>query len=224
MSEPDLGAVLDALSKESRILVDRALSEFLDTDFLEYDVLDGRLTKGHVMTQLAREGDRMADELLAASGRVVPPVDRGRRWEIGEGGELRPGAVLIDDLHVAVERLAEALDGIPDWRALPAEVVAIPSRRLLQLVVHHHDLGRPWSELDGATAVVAVAALPTVLAEALAATELHVDESTSGPQVSTGGGRRTVTGPSRAILAWATGRPLPDSPSDDPHRDVRVWI
>lgn len=150
--------VLRAIERETDALLEHLLQVFLEIDFQEHSALNG-LTGGHVVTYLAREADRMADELLAASGRPVPPPEPGRQWDV-ETGSLRPGAVLIDDLHVSADRLRAALAAVEDWSTLDEPGRAIPGRRLLQLVVHHADLGRPWGEVPEEDAELAAALFP----------------------------------------------------------------
>jgi len=219
----DRALVLAALRRETDVLVDRALTVFLDIDFLDHDVLGGRLSGGHVVTYLARQADAMADELLAATGRPVPPIDRDRRWEIDEGGNLRPGAVLIDDLQVSAERLESALAGVDDWSTLDEGPREIPARRLLQVVVHHADLGRPWAAIPAEDAAIAAALLPEVLAAELAGFVLEPSGEETEPVVRSGDGGPTVIQASpRALLAWATGRGeagLSASPLAE-----RIWI
>lgn len=228
-------ALLPALQRESAFLLDYSLEVFLEIDFLAHNILEGRLTAGHVVTYLAREADRMADELLAATGQLVPEPDRIRRWEIAEGGNERPGAVMVDDIHESTARLQDAVASVPDWSSLSDDVRGIPARRLLQLVIHLADLGRAWDSLADDDATAAASVLPKILGQELAAYRLTIDESAqrlswsdADADADAGAGADgivEVSGPARLLLAWATGRteglelathlPLPT---------LRVWI
>lgn len=218
--------VLEGVERETGALLEHMLRDFLDIDFQDHSVLGGVTTGGHVVTRLAREADRMADELLAATGRPVPPPDLGRQWDVETGG-LRPGAVLIDDLHASADRLGDALAGVGDWSAQGESIRAIPGRRLLQLVVHHVDLGRPWDELPEEDAVAAARLLPVVLGEELAGIGIEVRPELAGLEASAAdGGTTIVAGSPRALLAWATGRTegFGDSTNAMPRPRPRTWI
>lgn len=223
----DTEAVLRALERETAVLLDRALTGFLEADFLEYSILDGRLTGGHVVTYLAREADRMTDALLVGIGAPAPPRDRDRQWELDEGGNLRPGAVLIDDLEVSARRLAEALALVDDWDTLPPDLRAIPGHRLVQVIVHHADLGRAWDDFDETDAAAAVAVLPVVLEAELAGFDLVIRPEAAELRASgSDDGSAAISGRSRDLIAWATGRAAPaDGVAASPrHPPLRVWI
>jgi len=214
-----------ALEHQARTLVDYALDVFLEIDFLDHNVLGGTLTGGHVVTYLAREGDRMADELLESLGEEVPEPDRARRWEIAEGGNERPGAVMVDDIVESTERLRRALTAVDDWTALPSSIRQIPRRRLIQLVTHLVDLGRPWEELQDDDARAAVHALPDVFAEELSGYRLLATDGDEELTWVKEGATTIVTGSPRALLAWATGRAgAQESSVDLPPPALRVWI
>lgn len=226
MTAPELDRVLDALERQSSALADYSLDVFLEYDFNDHSILDGALTGGHVVTYLAREADRMADELLRATEQAVPPPDRSRRWELSENGNLRPGAVMVDDIQVSTQRLREAVESVSDWSTLDATIREIPERRLLQLVVHLVDLGRPWDALPDRDAAVAAAVLPRLLADELSAHHLKADDSAVPLEWSATADAIEVRGSSRSLLAWATGRTdgVADLPTDLTPPTRRVWI
>lgn len=179
--------VLAALERETDALLARVLEIFLEFDFLDHRLLE--LTSGgEVVTHLSREADRMADALAGATGQHLPPVDPERDWSLEQGGGLRPGAVLVHDLHESAARLTRALAGVDDWMPLEPGLRDIPARRLLQVVVHSVDLDRPWDSVPLEDAAVAAAQLPHVLAPELAGIPLP---ATDDPRV---------------LLGWATGR------------------
>lgn len=219
-------SVLAALSRQTDELVERLFEVFLDYDFNEYNVLDGQLTGGQVLTYLCREGDRMADELLRATGQPVPEPERGRRWEIAEGGHLRPGAVLVEDLRESCARLEDALAQVDDWSALREDARAIPARRLLQVIVHHVDLGRPWDELADEDAAIASRVLSDVLAADGAARPLvtvGANGQSRGAQL--GETSESAKNPAQ-LIARATGRTVGVARASDTVlvQENRTWI
>jgi hypothetical protein len=217
--------LLSALDRQSASLAEYALDVFLDYDFNDHAILGGRLTGGHIVTYLAREADRMADVLFGATGRPVPPDDRSRRWELSENGHLRPAAVMVDDIQVSTERLREAVGNVEDWSALDETIRAIPSRRLMQLVVHLVDLGRPWDELPSQDASAAASVLTQVLHEQLSGFRLTTTETPAHLKWSNDGEHLHVSGPAISLLAWATGRTAGVTlPPDLPTPAIRVWI
>ena len=220
----DHDEVLRSLERETAVLLSRVLGEFLDLDLDREPVLED-FTGGQVLTHLSREADRMADAVLIATGHPLPPYDAERRWDLERGG-LRPAAVLIEDFVESSERLREAIASVGDWSTVDAAVRAIPSRRLVQLIVHQADLLRPWDEVPAADAAIAVALLPSILPEELAGISFT---SVSGqpPALSqTTDGTRAVEGDPRMLLAWVSGRRVVDDPSDTSLPDLgkRIWF
>jgi hypothetical protein len=219
-------AVREALERQSAALADYSLEVFLEFDFLDHNILGGQLTGGHIVTYLAREADRMADELLASTDQPVPTPDRSRRWELSEGGNERPGAVMVDDIHESTLRLREAVASVADWSAVSEEVRGIPARRLLQLAVHLVDLGRRWDRLALEDAAAAASVLSDVLQPELSGYRLIVSDRTAALSWVREGDLVSVTGAPAALVAWASGRTtdLADLPSDIPTPPLRVWI
>lgn len=200
----DEDLIVASIGAETASLIALVGGDFLEIDLQGQPVVDG-LTGGHVLTHLSREADRMADELLAATGRAHPPFDAERRWDVEYGG-LRPGAVLLDDLIESSERLTEALDGIDDWTILEPSIRAIPARRLVQLIIHQADLGRPWKAVPDADADLAVAQLPGLMSAELADIELVALPGRGLVATPTDDGHTVIEGDPRALLAWASGR------------------
>jgi hypothetical protein len=196
-------AILHSLHRETAALIADLMGDFLEIDLQGEIVLDG-LTGGHVLTYLSREADRMADEILAATGRRVPEPDLDRQWDVRYGGD-RPGAVLLDDITESASRLDGAVAGVDDWCGLEAAIRDLPGRRLVQLIVHHADLGRPWTTLPEDDAEIAVTQLPRVMPAELAGIRLVVRASYE-PTTSSGFGETVVEGDARSLLAWASGR------------------
>ena len=203
--------VVSALHRETQAMLERSLDALWTADFNAESRLAG-WSVGHVATYLARQADEMSDRLLVATGHPVPEFDAERRWDL-ERGSLRPGAVLIDDLHESADRLTSALAGVPDWAALDDGTRALPGRRLLQVLVHGADLGRDWQSVSVDDAELAVALLARLRADELAGIRLIPVRDSEQLTVSTATETDTVVeGPPRALLAWATGRPA-DSPA-----------
>jgi len=213
-----------SLERETAVLLSRVLSEFLDLDLDRDPVLED-FTAGQVLTYLSREADRMADDILVATGTPLPPFDKDRRWDLERGG-LRPGAVLIEDFVASSERLGDAIASVDDWSALPASVRGIPGRRLVQMIVHHADLRRPWDALPAEDAAIAVTLLPSVMPEELPDIPLVARAARVPVLVEASDGTRAIEGDPRMLLAWASGRPLhPDSiDASLPALSRRIWF
>lgn len=221
----DTDILMSALDRQSMSLTEYALDVFLDYDFNDHAILDGRLTGGHILTYLAREADQMADELFGVTDRAIPASDRGRRWELSENGHLRPAAVMVNDLQVSTERLRGAVSTVEDWTSLDEATRALPSRRLMQLVVHLVDLGRPWDDLPARDASAAASVLPDVLYQELSGFHLTIADTAAGLEWSGDGENIQVSGPAKSLLAWATGRTADvELPEDLPSPALRVWI
>lgn len=220
----DHDEVLRALERETAVLLGRVLGEFLDLDLDREPVLED-FTAGQVFTYLSREADRMADEVLVATGHPLPPYDADRRWDLERGG-LRPGAVLIEDFVESSERLSDAIAGVGDWSTLDDDVRGIPGRRLVQLIVHHADLLRPWEELPEEDAAVAVALLPSILPEELTGLSLMALPGQPLVQSQTTDGTHAVEGDPRMVLAWVSGRRFAGHPNDTSLPDLgkRIWF
>lgn len=216
-------SILRSLERETSALLDDVQASFLEMDLQGQPVVEG-LTGGHILTYLAREADGMADELLAATGRPVPPFDSDRQWAVERGGD-RPGAVLIDDVIESSERLSDALAGV-DWASSDAAIRDLPGRRLVQLVIHHADLGRPWDSVPEEDAAVALSQLPQVMTAELVVVRL-VPQPGERPVVHGGRNNDTVVeGDPRALLAWASGRSTGTRTTDLglPHLSRRDWF
>ena len=198
-------AVISALDRQTRAMLERSLDALWSADFNAESQLTG-WSAGYVATYLARQADEMTDRLLVATGRPVPEFDADRRWDL-EPGSLRPGAVLIDDLHESADRLESALAGIEDWTPLDDQTQAIPGRRLLQVLVHGADLGRDWATVPTDDAELALAVLARLRADELTGIRLMPVHDVEHLEVSEADDGNTVAqGPPGALLAWATGR------------------
>ncbi|WP_419818068.1 maleylpyruvate isomerase family mycothiol-dependent enzyme [Glaciibacter flavus] len=202
--DAQMAPVLEALERETTSLLDAVLDEFLEIDLQGQPVI-ADFTGGHVLTHLAREADLMADDLLAATGREVPPPDADRQWSVDYGAD-RPGAVLIDDVTRSSERLRDALQGVDDWSSLSTPARDIPARRLTQLLVHRADLGRSWEAVREGDAALVVSWLPVLLPAELAGIRLVTEADEPLVSERTDESSTVVRGDSRSLLAWVSGR------------------
>jgi maleylpyruvate isomerase len=179
-------------------------------------------TRGHVLTHLARNADALVNLLTwARTGEETPmyPDPQTRAKDI-EAGADRPPAEQLADLRASSERLASAIAELPPqaWAAqvrMPADGVVpaavIPAKRLQELHLHHVDLDIGYTCAD-LPADFAVRQLATVLArlagrEGIAAVRLHdTDTGTTWDLGAADHPEATVSGPTRALLAWVSGR------------------
>lgn len=189
---------------ETDALLHGVLGGFLEIDLQFKPVVD-KFTGGNVITHLSREADRMADELFKATGRPIPLIDAQRQYEIDPGG-MRPAAVLIEDFVESSTRLQEALAGVDDVTMLGDDIRDLPAQRLLQLVVHHADLGRSWDAIPEEVAAIAVTQLLSVVADEKDAIRFVVQPERALVSNTTDDGATAITGDARALLAWLTGR------------------
>lgn len=164
------------------------------------------VTLGFAMTHIARCADHYADRLHEARTGRPFPFDGDRRFD-ELPGSMRPGAVLIDDLLTATERVAEELRFL-HGHVERRDMAALTREWLTELVVHRADLGATMEAQDERM-------LRSVLKTAVEwATDLPswpplTLELDTGPTLSVGfeGSRFAVAGTPAALLAWLTGHP-----------------
>lgn len=200
----DQDVIIRSIDQETQALLDSVLGGFLEID-LQFEPVVEEFTGGNVITHLSREADRMADELFEATKRPVPPIDAERQYDLDPGG-MRPAAVLIEDFVESSTRLQEAMAGVHDLSLLQDDVRDLPSRRLVQLVVHHADLTRSWDAVSDEVAATAVSQLTTVMAAELSNTRFVVQSDQALVSSSSGDGETVIAGEARTLLAWASGR------------------
>lgn len=224
VAQVDHAVIIDSIDRETGALLGRLLGDFLDIDLQGEPVLND-LTGGHIVTHLSREADRMADQFLEVTGRPVPAFDANRRWEVHQGG-LRPGAVLIEDFVESADRLKDAVACVEDWPGLDAATRALPARRLVQLVIHHADLKRPWDSLPEEDAAIAVSQLPQAMPVELARIRLVATPGATSVRTKKLDDETVVEGSPRALLAWASGRVAGLGPASAglPDLGSRVWF
>jgi maleylpyruvate isomerase len=192
-------------------------------------------TRGHVLIHIARNADSYVNLLTwARTGEETPQYasleSRDRDIEEGAG---RPLSELLDELRISADRLAYAIEETPpqSWAAqvamrsgLVIAAAEIPYRRLIEVLLHHVDLGIGYTcaDLPEDFAVRELANVIDGLSghEGVAAVRLH--DTDSGEKWTIGAANEpdlTVSGPRTALLGWVTGRskgegltPLPALP------------
>jgi maleylpyruvate isomerase len=137
-----------------------------DEDIGEPSLLPG-WTRGHVLNHVARNAEALRNLLSWARTGVVTPAypSQQARDEAIEAGAGRPAAELVADIaRTAAEFGAEAatLDGrawevsvhLLDGREFPAALVL--TRRLVEVELHHTDLGCGYRRADWPAAFAAM--------------------------------------------------------------------
>ena len=203
---PSVGqdVIIRSIDSETEALLHSVLGGFLEIDLQFRPVLDG-FTGGNVITHLSREADRMADELFEATGRPVPLIDASRQFDVDSGG-MRPAAVLIEDFVESSTRLQDAMAGVQEWPKLHDGVRDLPSRRLVQLVVHHADLTRSWDAVSEEVGAVALSLLPHVMAAEIGDVRFVIRPAQAVVLRGSRDGSTEIAGDARSLLAWASGR------------------
>ena len=171
-------------------------------------------TIGHLLAHVARNADAYANLLTwARTGVETPaypsPTARADGIDAGAG---RPLAEQIADLREAHERFADAAAAMPAeaWTYfLPstgASAAAVPWARLREVEVHHVDLGRGYTPEDWSDAfalrllreiVAGFQEFDLVLRPQGLEHTLTIGDPAGAPEVS---------GPTRSIAAWLSGR------------------
>lgn len=179
-------------------------------------------SRGHLLAHLSRNADSLVNLLTwAATGEEVPQYAsqeaRDRDIDAGAG---RPLGAHLDDLRASAERLDKAVAALPPagWAAqvamrsgLVVAAAEIPWRRLIEVRLHHVDLGAGYTtaDLPAAFAARELAVLADGLSghEGVAAVRLR--DTSSGAEWVIGAAAEpelTVSGPTRALLGWLSGR------------------
>jgi maleylpyruvate isomerase len=179
-------------------------------------------SRGHVLTHLARNADGLRNLLIWARTGVVTPQYpsfqvRNEEIEAGGGGAARARGVDLADAATAFGAEAARL-GDADWAAEVRGIrgAAHPAwytlwRRLSELEIHHVDLDAGYRPADwpadfareflkGVTASFSGPDSPAAMLRAADdGGEHRIGPPEQEPAV-------TITGPSRALLAWLLGR------------------
>jgi maleylpyruvate isomerase len=194
----------------------------LDGDLLAGPSLCPGWSRGHVLGHLARNADALSHLCAWAATGTPRPMYAGaeqRRSEI-EASAGRSLDELLEDLEGSADRLATALDGLPEeaWsrrvRLGPAgEGAEIPGsrigwQRLKEVEIHHVDLDHGYSPSDWPPGFVdrALAQTLRMFRRRADTPSLVAHVAGSGPEPLGTPGGPTVSGTPAAMLAWLTGR------------------
>lgn len=182
-------------------------------------------TRGHVATHLARSADavnRLATWALTGERQEMYASAQARTDEI-EAGAGRTGLELQEDLDTACGRLATTFAGFAEhddaddpWdhelemrhgRHAPARV--LPATRLLEVALHHVDLGIGFTtdDLDDQVALRLLRFSVDRVQRFDAFPSLRLHPTGADPiELGTGDSRVDVSGPAGPLLGWISGR------------------
>ncbi|MEU8869803.1 maleylpyruvate isomerase family mycothiol-dependent enzyme [Streptomyces javensis] len=183
-------------------------------------------TRGHVLAHLARNADALVNLLTwARTGEETPmyPDAETRDADIRRDA-ARPLAVHLDDLRTSGARFDAAVAALPPER-LPYEVTprggvpepasGLPLRRLIEVELHHVDLGighavadLPATFVNQLTVLIGTrfAGRPDIPPLRLVTGPGEGDVRHTGRPAAPGESPVTVTGSPAALLGWLTGR------------------
>jgi maleylpyruvate isomerase len=218
--DSDPGSLRQRIQTATGLLNDTAAA-LTDDQAGEPSLLPG-WSRGHVLTHLARNADGLRNLLIWARTGVETP--QYPSWDVRESainaGAGRPAAELADDLRQAAAGFAEEAANMPPagWQVQvrgftgpehPAWYTLF--RRLIEVEMHHADLGTGYSPADWPPQFVAdelelvtrqFASRDDVPACVLELTDngqrLRIGPADPAPV--------TVAGPGCWLLAWLTGR------------------
>ena len=208
---------MDAALLELSDHVDVATQRLLDDARIltEVDVRAPSLlpgwTRGHVLTHLARNADAMRNLLIGArSGESRSAYASAAAREAGiEQGAGRSAAELTIDLADSAMALRTVARQLPDetWRfevrmldSAPFPAAALLTRRLVEVELHHCDLGTAYGPADWSPAFAAMD-LPEPMRSQRA-------DRLSRPQPAPGADQAPAA---RPPASWKPGQPLPGS-------------
>ena len=208
---------MDAAQRELSDLVDAATQRLLDDarTLSEADVRAPSLlpgwSRGHVLTHLARNADGMRNLLIGArSGESRLPYSSARAREAGiEEGAGRTAAELVIDLADSAMALRTIARQLPDeaWQVpvrmldtepFPASLLL--TRRLVEVELHHCDLGTAFGPADWSPAFAALD-LPEPMRS-------QRQDRLDRPQPADGTEPKSAL---RPPASWKPGQPLPGS-------------
>ncbi|GGO81468.1 maleylpyruvate isomerase family mycothiol-dependent enzyme [Wenjunlia tyrosinilytica] len=179
-------------------------------------------TRGHVLAHIARNADSLVNLLTwATTGEETPQYESGQRRNADiEAGSGRPLEEQIADLHASANRFWEAAQAFPP-QAYAAQVVMrsgqviaaaeIPWRRLIEVNLHHVDLGIGWTteQLPAEFVARELAFVMDGLHAHDGIATVRLQDSETGETWDIGAAEKpeaTVSGPKHALLGWVTGR------------------
>ncbi|MEV0279556.1 maleylpyruvate isomerase family mycothiol-dependent enzyme [Streptomyces sp. NPDC050610] len=179
-------------------------------------------TRGHVFAHVARNADAITNLLTWARTDVKTPMylsTEARDADI-ERDCARPLAAHLDDLRASAARLDEAATAVPEERweyvvemrnGVMERAAMLPFRRLVEVELHHVDLGIGYGLDDLPDSFVAreIAFMSDVKLAGRAGVPALRLETPDGSSRRTGredGDVTTVTGSPAELLGWLVGR------------------
>ena len=175
-------------------------------------------TRGHVLTHLSRNADALVNVVRGLPMYASAEI---RDADINEGGG-RGLVEQVEDLRTSSARLDAELAALTDaqWdstvelrNGITDSASRLPFRRLVEVELHHVDLGIGYTldELPGAFTDKAIDYLTKRFAARtdVPALELRAEDGrswTTGGQVTPAGGPQVVVGTPNALVGWLAGR------------------
>ncbi|WP_228452695.1 maleylpyruvate isomerase family mycothiol-dependent enzyme [Streptomyces alkaliterrae] len=194
-----------------------AVGKLDDKAVAEPSLLPG-WTRGHLLTHLSRNADALVNVL---QGRPMYASGEAREADINAGAS-RGAAEQLADLRAGADRLESVMDALTteQWGAtvelrngVTDSASAIPFRRLVEVELHHVDLGVGYSvdQLPGAFTDRAVEYLARRFSGRadVPALQLRAEDGrswTTGAEPAAGVARRIVVGTPGALVGWLSGR------------------
>jgi maleylpyruvate isomerase len=134
------------------------VSKFGDADTQQPSLLPG-WSRGHVLTHLARGAEALSNLLTGARTGVPTPAyaSREARDAAIEAGARRGAAELRSDVARGAATFSDAVSAMPDhaWQVTvrvlgyaPFPASQLLTRRLVELELHHTDLGAGYTPAD----------------------------------------------------------------------------
>jgi maleylpyruvate isomerase len=209
--------LVDAAQRELSDQIDQATQRLIDTarvitepDLRASSLLPG-WTRAHVLAHLARNADALRNLLVGVrTGQDRPAYAsaEARQAGIEQGAGLKPGELIADlaDSAMALRTVARQL---PDqgWQvqvrildSAPLPAAELLTRRLVEVELHHCDLGAGYAPAGWPAAFAAME-----LAEPMRSWR---QDRLSYPEASPAA---TLLSPARPPAPWNPNRPLPGS-------------
>ena len=206
-------ALAAVAAAEARL--DATVAELTDEQAAAPSLLPG-WTRAVLVTHIARNADsnaRMVGAALRGESRAQYPGGRPQRAADIQAGRGRSAADVVADLRAAAEEWRSTMAAVSadQWEL---QVDAMVGRRtirdrvegrLVEVEVHHHDLGLGYSWRDWPATLA-----PAHLAGAVARLPTGWRVTTGEPATLTGalddGPETVVQGAATALFAWLTGR------------------
>ncbi|MFH8980410.1 maleylpyruvate isomerase family mycothiol-dependent enzyme [Streptomyces varsoviensis] len=179
-------------------------------------------TRGHVFAHIARNADAITNLLTWARTDVKTPMyasPEARDADI-ERDSARPLAAHLDDLRASADRFDAAAEALPEERreyvvemrnGVTDQAARLPYRRLVEVELHHVDLGIGYG-LDDLPAAFVTREIAFMAGVKLAgraevpALRLTASDGSSWRTGREDGDVTTVTGSPTDLLGWLVGR------------------